>query len=110
MGFYPGYNETEQNQFDRLGHPGKWIQAVEYDGTQLDFTGSMYGFGGIIIGDPATNADIYLSGGGIVNTRSLLATDGANNLLATGNIIELSVAKIAAGNGQMTVLKRQLGF
>ena len=39
--------KTEQNQFERLGHPGRITHVLEYTGGQIDFTGSNYGYGAV---------------------------------------------------------------
>jgi hypothetical protein len=100
MSFYPGYTATEQNQFDRLGHPGKYMTAYTYTGGQVDFTGSNYGYGAIIVGT-AGGATASLSNGGILPLG-----------LIEGNkdIIDLSISKISGGTAStIYVFKKQIG-
>lgn len=84
-------------QFDRLGHPGKYTTALTYTGGQLDLTGSNYGYGSIIV-KTAGGATASLSGGGQVILSDLTA----------GVIYDFSVAKISGGTSAVVyVLKRQ---
>ena len=100
MSFYPGYTATEQNQFDRLGHPGKYVTSYFYSGGQVDFTGSNYGYGAIIV-HSAGGATASLSDGGIL---PLGIIEGNKNIL------DLSITKIASGtNSVIYVFKKQTG-
>jgi hypothetical protein len=85
------------DQFDRFGHPGKYTTAIMYTGGQIDFTGSNYGYGSLIVKTHG-NATASLSGGGQVILSDLTA----------GVIYDLSVSKIAGGTSSIVyVLKRQ---
>ena len=87
---------TEQNQFQRLGHPGRYYASLKYTSGQTDFTGSNYGYGTVIVKTHG-NASIELSGGGTITAADLPNTP-----------IELSVAKISGGSASVIyVLKRQ---
>jgi hypothetical protein len=100
MSFYPGYTATEQNQFTRLGHPGKYVSSYLYTSGQVDFTGSNYGYGSIIVKTPG-NATASLSDGGEIILNDLTA----------GVIYDLSVRQIKGGSASVIyVLKRQTGF
>lgn len=100
MSFYPGYTATEQNQFDRLGHPGKYMSSYRYTSGQVDFTGSNYGYGSIIVKTPG-NATASLSAGGEIILSDLTA----------GVIYDLSISQIKGGSASVIyVLKRQTGF
>ena len=62
--------KTEQNQFDRLGHPGRITHVHRFTGGQVDFTGSMYGYGAVkVVG--AGDASASLSGGGSIPLTKL---------------------------------------
>ena len=100
MSFYPGYTATDQNQFDRLGHPGKYMTSFTYTGGQVDFTGSNYGYSALIIKtDGAATAS--LSGGGQVILSNL----------TSGVIYDFSISQIKGGTSSIIyVLKRQTGF
>ena len=88
---------SQINQFESLGHPGKYTAALTYSSGQLDLTGSNYGYGAVLV-NTAGGATIHLSGGGTVTAASLPAT----------HVIELSVSKITGGTAStIFVLKRQ---
>jgi len=100
MSFYPGYTATEQNQFDRLGHPGKYTTSYRYTSGQVDFTGSNFGYGAILI-NTVGGATASLSNGGQIPLGHLSAN----------TIHELSISQIKGGtNSIIYVLKRQTGF
>ena len=85
------------DQFDRLGHPGKYITAITYTSGQLDLTGSNYGYGSLIV-KTAGGATASLSAGGQIPLGDLTA----------GVIYDLSLMKISGGTGAAVyVLKRQ---
>ena len=91
--FYSASRETlAQQQFDRLGHPGKFYSVIEVKGTaQVDFTGSNYGYGAVMISGSNIHtpaARIALSGGGEI-TSSVLAGLG---------IVEMSPLKVYGGS------------
>jgi len=89
-------NTTDQNQFDRLGHPGKYTAVQSVANTQVDFTGSNYGYGAVIVKTEGS-AVITLSGGGSIDAVDL-----------PNDVVELSVAKISGGtSAEIYVLKRQ---
>lgn len=84
--------------FANFGHPGKWIESV-YVGpnTTVDFTGSNYGVGAIVIGNH-NNMLIHLSNGGTISGSAFQNQSG---------IIELGISKIEQGStGYSWVLKR----
>jgi hypothetical protein len=88
---------TESNQFERLGHPGKYFAARTVKNTTADFTGSNYGYGALMKEDSAAGT-IFLSDGGTVNIAHLTA----------GTIYEISPARIVeSGNKTVYVFKRQ---
>jgi len=80
--------KTEQNQFERLGHPGRITHVLEYTGGQIDFTGSNYGYGAVkvITHGGATGS---LSGGGSIPL---------SHLTSQAMIYPLSVRKIAGAS------------
>lgn len=84
-------------QFDRLGHPGKYYSVLLHTTGQLDLTGSNYGYSGIIV-QTAGSTTIELSGGGTINAAHLVAN----------TIHELSVSKLSGSSGAVIyVLKKQ---
>ena len=85
------------DQFDRLGHPGKYVTTLAYTGGQLELTGSNYGYGSIII-KTVGGATASLSAGGQIPLGDLSA----------GVIYDLSLARISGGTSSVIyVLKRQ---
>lgn len=91
------YTVTAASQFERLGHPGKYITALTYTGGQLDLTGSNYGYGSIIV-KTVGGATASLSGGGQIPLGDLTA----------GVVYDLSVSRISGGTASVIyVLKRQ---
>ena len=94
------YTAPASSQFERLGHPGKYITAYQYTGTQVDFTGSNYGYGAVMV-VAANGATASLSEGGQIPLGDLTA----------GIIYDLSVSQIRGGTSSVIyVLKRQTGF
>ena len=84
--------KTENNQFERLGHPGRIFEVYKYTSGQVDFTGSMYGYGAVHVKTHG-NASIELSGGG---NASILAAD-----INTLGVVPLSVKKISGGSASV---------
>lgn len=81
-------------QFNKLGHPGKFSEAVNVSGTAW-FTGSAYGAVAVIRGTGASGS-LVLSGGGTVDVEDLDA----------GIIHELGIQNtIDVGGGNFYVLK-----
>ena len=91
-------NATLNNQFDRLGHPGRYTSALTYVGGQLDLTGSNYGYGAVLV-NAAGTATGSLSGGGIIPLGQLDA----------GTVHEISLKQISGGtiSSNVTIFKRQ---
>lgn len=85
------------SQFERLGHPGRYITSQRYTSGQLDFTGSNYGYGAIMV-VTAGGATASLSGGGEIGLTDVTAK----------TIYDLSLLKISGGTGSIIyVFKRQ---
>ncbi len=84
-----------ENDFLRLGHPGKWNKTSTVNGAaEYNFTGSNYGVGGIII--ETAGQIIHLSNGGTIPGTAL-----------TLEIIhELSISKVVSNGGTAYVLYR----
>lgn len=96
----PGYDYAGQgngSQFERLGHPGRYFNVQTVQNATVNFTGSNYGYGAVIVESSAAGT-ITLSGGGSVNIAHLTA----------GTVYELSPSKVVeSGNKAVYVLKRQ---
>ncbi len=104
VGTYPyNYDAPSTNngadQFDRLGHPGKYYSVITHTTGQLDLTGSNYGYGAIIVNTPGSTT-ITLSGGG-----TILAAN-----LATNSLHELSVSKLSGSSGAVIYLLKKQGI
>lgn len=75
------------NDFAKLGHPGKWYKSIPYGASStLNFTGSNFGVGAIIMTN-TSNTLIHLSDGGNISGSALNANE----------IHELSIKKIETG-------------
>ena len=85
------------NDFQKFGHPGRYNSSyLVTSGSEITFTGSMYGYGGILVSGSDSDFTIELTGGGSINSA----------LLSTGVIHELSVYKVHSGSsGTIYVLK-----
>jgi len=90
--------QLAESVFERLGHPGKYTAVQSVANTQVDFTGSNYGYGTVIVGESNAAGTITLSGGGNVNIAHL----------TVGTVYELSPTKIVeSGDKTVYVFKRQ---
>lgn len=90
---------TPVNDFERKGHPGKFLRSITCGTGTTHFTGSNYGVGGIIV-PTGTTGTASLSAGGDI-PFSILA--GAQR------IFEFSIASVTVDSGTAYVLiKNQL--
>tara|TARA_R100001163_G_C4939106_1_gene111756 strand:+ start:22 stop:327 length:306 start_codon:yes stop_codon:yes gene_type:complete len=86
------------DQFSKFGHPGKYWAAQTVKNTTVDFTGSNFGYGAVVVGESSAAGTIFFSGGGTVNIAHL----------TVGTIYELSPSRITeSGNKSVYVFKRQ---
>jgi hypothetical protein len=91
------YTNAQVSQFERLGHPGKYTTAFQYTTGQVDFTGSNYGYGSVMV-IAAGGATASLSNGGTVNLGDLTVKD----------VYDFSISRIVGGtNASVYVFKRQ---
>jgi hypothetical protein len=87
---------SQANDFERKGHPGKWLKSIAVSGT-VWFTGSNYGAGAILpYGSAAGTA--YLTGGGSVVIGNLPKT----------MISELSIERIESGADCYVLIRNQV--
>jgi len=100
------YNDvTENNQFDRLGYPGKYYGAINFIGGQLDLTGSNFGYGAFIYSGsahPSNPGTMHIAGGASVNITTF----------SPGVVHEVSISMISGsalrfGAQPITFLRRQ---
>ena len=85
-----------QLQFQKFGHPGKYSSVVTVNNTTVDFTGSNYGYGAVLVGEDGATGTIDLSGGGEINIAHL-----PHEVL-----FELSPSRIACNAKTIYVFKR----
>jgi len=65
------YPASQANEFERKGHPGKFLQSIACSsGTTTIFTGSYFGVGGLIVPNGCTGT-ASLSLGGDISLGSL---------------------------------------
>ena len=90
------YPTSSANDFERLGHPGKWKKTILVSGDTW-FTGSNYGVGAIMpYGSAAGTA--YLTDGGALDISKL----------AKGYTHELSIAYITGGSDVYALFRNQI--
>jgi hypothetical protein len=90
---------SQANDFQRMGHPGKFLKSIPCGTGTTNFTSSNYGAGGIIVPSGAVGT-ASLSGGGEI-PFSVLA--GAQR------VFEFSVSSVKVDSGTVYVLiKNQL--
>ena len=87
---------SQANEFERKGHPGKWLKTITVSGT-VWFTGSNYGAGAIIPFSSAAGT-AYLTGGGSINIGNLAKT----------YIHELSIERIESGADCYVLIPNQI--
>ena len=90
------YPPSEANDFERKGHPGKWLKSISVSGTQY-FTGSNYGAGAIIPYGSAAGT-VYLSNGGSIDISKL----------AKGYIHELSIEHVENAADSYVLIRNQV--
>lgn len=83
-------------QYNKLGHPGKFATVTTITSGELVLTGSNYGHGAIIRGN-GVSGSLHLSNGGTIELGDLDA----------GIVHELSLEKVSSiGGGNLYLLKR----
>lgn len=96
-GPYTDNRSVADNQIETLGHPGKYYASTTVvAGTQVDFTGSNFGYSAVLLSG-SYNGTLTLTGGGTI----------AGGNLSTGVIYDLSVIKAAGGStGGVYVIRK----
>ena len=93
------YPPSQANDFERKGHPGKFLKSIACTTGTTYFTASNYGAGGLIVPDSATGT-VTLSNGGDIPLVTLAGSQ---------RIFEFSVSSVTVTNGTVYVLiKNQL--
>jgi hypothetical protein len=96
MAIHPyDFPASQADDFDRKGHPGRFLKSIACTVGTTNFTGSNFGAGAIIIPN-GTTGTASLSGGGEVSL-GVLANSGPY-------IWELSLSKVKIDGGTAYVL------
>ena len=92
------YTPSQASQFERLGHPGKYVTVQSFTGGQTFYTGSNYGYGAILV-VTGTGLTASLSNGGSIGLADLNAK----------TMYDLSISSISgsANSGLVYLFKRQ---
>tara|TARA_R100000008_G_C3529867_1_gene138662 strand:- start:113 stop:463 length:351 start_codon:yes stop_codon:yes gene_type:complete len=112
--FYSASHETlDKTQFERLGHPGRYTAVSVVKGTDQWFTGSMYGYGALLIGSGSAatfgkDDHVVLSGGGSIELKDL-AKGPDDTESGLSHLIDVSVAYVSSSEDapNVYVFKRQ---
>jgi hypothetical protein len=93
-------SSSRMEQFERLGHPGRFTNVKQYKGGLLALTGSNFGYGSVLFKLIGVGTSGSLSDGG-----DRLPLD----VFSTGVIHELSLAELSGSAGQSDIylFKRQ---
>lgn len=98
IGIQPySYPASQANDFERLGHPGRYHKSITCTSGVTTFTGSNFGVGALIV--PTGSAGmVYLSNGGEIPLA----------VLSQGSIrqYELSVSSVNVSSGTIYALVR----
>jgi hypothetical protein len=90
------YGPDTRNEFERKGHPGKFLQSITCGSGVTNFTSSNFGVGGVIV--PAgTVGTASLSNGGSIPLSTLTGSIG---------IVELSLSSVKVDTGIVYALIR----
>lgn len=97
-GIHPyNYPESQANQFERLGHPGKFHQVITCTSGTTNFTASNFGAGGIIVPTGSVGTAFFSNGGSL--PLAVLAQGGIR-------LYEFSLSKVTVDSGTVYVLVR----
>lgn len=92
------YPASQADEFDRKGHPGRFLQSIVCSAGTTYFTGSNFGAGGIMV-PTGTTGTASLSGGGDLPLATIAGTATAGN-----SIVELSLRSVKVDSGTVYVL------
>jgi len=93
------YPASQANEFERKGHPGKFLKSISCTSGTTHFTASNYGVGGLIVPDSADGTATLSAGGDI--PLSILA--------GSKRILELSLISVNVTSGTVyALIKNQL--
>lgn len=91
------YPTSQANDFERNGHPGKFLKSITCPTGTTTFTGSNYGVGGLIVPNGVTGT-ASLSLGGDIPLGSLGSS--------SPTIFELSLRSVKVDSGTVYALIR----
>lgn len=94
---YNRYGPDQRSEFDKKGHPGKFLQSITCGTGTTIFTGSYFGVGGIIV-PASTTGTASFSNGGVIPLGSLASS--------TPSIYELSLQSVKVDSGTVYALIR----
>lgn len=90
------FTPSQANDFERLGHPGKFLQSITCAVGTTTFTGSNFGMGGLIVPGGASGTAYFSKGG----TIPLSALSGSQR------IFEVSLSSVTVDSGTVYALIR----
>jgi len=88
-------------------HPGKYYGVTKWDGGQIDFTGSNFGYGAMMISGSTFPADDYitLTGGGSIILNDMVSAFGSgSNHIMTPKMYDFSVKQISGSAKEAGVI------
>lgn len=90
------YGTDDRNEFERKGHPGKFLYSITCGSGTTNFTSSNFGVGGVIV-PVGTIGTASLSAGGTLPLSTLTGSNG---------IVELSLSSVKVDTGTVYALIR----
>ena len=98
--FHPyNFPTSQANDFERMGHPGKFLRTITCSTGTTTFTGSNYGQGGLIVPNGASGT-AYFSAGGSVPLSVLSGSQ---------RVFEFSLSSVTVDSGTVyALIKNQL--
>lgn len=93
------YPASQANDFERKGHPGKFLKSIECTSGTTHFTASNYGVGGIVIPEGAQGT-LFFSAGGSLPIQTLAGSQ---------RVLEFSLSAVTVTSGTVyALIKNQL--
>jgi hypothetical protein len=90
---------SQANDFERKGHPGKFLKSITCGSGTTYFTGSNYGVGGIVIPEGAQGT-MYFSAGGSLPI---------DELADSKRVLEFSLSSVTVTTGTVyALIKNQI--
>jgi len=90
---------SQANEFERKGHPGKFLKSITCTSGTTTFTGSNYGQGGLIVPAGASGTAYFSAGGSIP----------LSDLSGAQRIFEFALNSVTVDSGTVyALIKNQL--